>query len=378
MALRPACLFGLLYIDGNDTMTPFPREDYRPLEPYGPAITSAPVDLSDNTNLWGPHPSVLDTIRGASEETLSRYPSAYATELKEAIGERYGLPSESLSTGCGSNDLLDSVFRASTIPPGKMSFLAPTYSMVPTLAHMNGLAPSPVSWQRAEVDPARLLLEEPDLVYICRPNNPTGGSLDRDWVQGLLALGGPRGPLVVVDEAYADYADDTFLQDAPYSQRMVVLRSFSNLFGMASLPVGFAVGPAEVIREVEKSRGPYKVSRLGERGAVSALKDRSGWTDRMLVELLENRQRLAEELRARGLRPLPSQANFLLVPVEPASAVEVNRALKERGVTCKAFPRLPGIGDALRVTVGPWGLMEEFLQALDGLFEPTPTASGGP
>jgi histidinol-phosphate aminotransferase len=327
------------------------------------------VDLSDNTNLWGVHPAAYEVLRQAPPEALTRYPSVYAAELKEAISERFQVPTDTIATGCGSDGLIDSIFRAATVPPGKVSFPAPTFSMVKVFAQMNGLERFPVDWHKAEVDPARLLLDEPDVVYVCRPNNPTGVSLGEDWVRTLLALGGPEGPLVVLDEAYADFAGEALLAEAPATDRLVVLRTFSKLYGLAGLRVGFAVGPTDLIAEAEKARGPYKVSQVAERAAIAALEDASGWCENVRVEAIQNRDRLSTELRKRGLVPFPSLGNFLLIPVEPASALEVTRALKEKGVACRPFPRLRGIGDAVRVTVGPWNLMERFLAALDQLFE---------
>lgn len=357
-------------------MTSFPRDDYSPLRPYDPGRSPVAVDLSDNTNLWGPHPAALEVVRQAPPEALTRYPSVYGSDLKEALATKFGVSTGNIATGCGSDDLMDSIFRASTLPPGRMSFPAPSFSMVSVFAVMNGLEPFPVPWSKAETDPARLLLDEPDLVYLCRPNNPTGLSLDRDWILALLALGGPDGPLVVLDEAYADFGDDSFLSDAPSTDRLVVLRTFSKLYGLAGLRVGFAVGPERLIKEAEKSRGPYKIGHVAEKAAVVAIEDASGWAELKRQETLENRERLMEELLSRGLQPLPSQGNFLLIPVEPASAIGVNKALKERGVGTRPFPRLPEIGDALRVTVGPWEMMERFLAALDALFEPATTDGG--
>ena len=213
------------------------------------------------------------------------------------------------------------------------------------------------------------------MVYLCRPNDPTGISLERDWIRGLLALGGAEGPLVVLDEAYADFGEDNFLDEAPSSGRLLVLRTFSNLYGLAGLRVGFAVGPRELVAELEKSRGPYKVSQVAEQAAVAALEDTSGWAEGIRIKTLKNRNRLAEELRSRGLNPLPSQGNFLLIPVEPASAVEVNRALETHGVTGRPFAGLPDVGDAIRITIGPWDLMERFLRTLDQLFESGPASS---
>jgi histidinol-phosphate aminotransferase len=311
-------------------------------------------------------------VRRAPPEALSRYPSVYGTDLKEAVAQKFGVSVASVVTGCGSDDLIDSVFRAATLPPGRMSFPAPSFSMVAIFARMNGLEAFPVEWKKAETDPGRLLLDEPDLVYICRPNNPTGISVDADWLRGLLALGGSEGPLVILDEAYADFADDSFLEEAPSWDRLLVLRTFSKLYGLAGLRIGYGVGNETLVREVEKSRGPYKVGQVAERSAVAALADSSGWAGKTRMEALANRERLAEELRSRGLKPLPSQGNFLLIPVEPANAVQVNRALRDRGVAGRAFPKLPEIGDALRITVGPWEMMERFLNALDQLFEAGP------
>jgi len=356
-------------------MTPFPREDYSPLRPYDPGRSPIALDLSDNTNLWGAHPAALEMVRMAPPEALTRYPSVYGSDLKDAVAAKYGIPVENVATGCGSDDLLDSVFRASTTPPGRMSFPAPSFSLVTLFARMNGLETLPVPWRMAEVDPARLLLEEPDLVYVCRPNNPTGTSLERDWIRGLLALGGPEGPIVILDEAYADFGEDTFLVEASSSDRLLVLRTFSILYGLAGIRIGFAVGSKAIVEEVEKSRGPYKVSHVAERAAVAALEDNSRWADQVRNETLENRERLSKELWSRGLHPLPSQANFLLFPVEPASAADINRALRDHGVAVRPFPRLPDVGDALRITIGPWTLMERFLRALDQLFETEPTRS---
>ncbi|MHC4780722.1 MAG: pyridoxal phosphate-dependent aminotransferase [Planctomycetota bacterium] len=348
-------------------MTPFPRSDYSLLNPYDPGRTPVDLDLSDNTNLWGVHPAALKAVRTVSGESLTRYPSVYANDLKAAVARKFGVPEENVTTGCGSDDILDSAFRASTIPPGRISYPNPTFSMVEAFSRMNGLDPLTVPWSKAEVDPGHLLLEEPDLVYICRPNNPTGASVSREWVLGLLALGGPDGPLVALDEAYADFTDDSFIQNACESDRLLVLRTLSKIYRLAGLRVGFGVGPRNVIEEVEKSRGPYKVNQAAEAAAIAALEDESGWEEEIRGKVMENREKLANELLARGLQPLPSDANFLLVSVGPASAIEVNRALKELGVLVRPFPDLDEVGDAIRVTIGPWEFMEHFLLALDQL-----------
>ena len=175
----------------------------------------------------------------------------------------------------------------------------------------------------------------------------------------------PRGPIILVDEAYADFADDNFLSDAARSSRLLVLRTFSKAYGLAGLRVAFAVGPAEVILEVEKSRGPYKVSGLAESAAVAALEDEEGWVPEVVTEVKNQRDRLREELEHRGWASLPSGANFLLLPLRGRTAAGVTAGLRERGVAVRPFPDLPGIGESIRVSIGPRGQIDRFLRALD-------------
>jgi histidinol-phosphate/aromatic aminotransferase/cobyric acid decarboxylase-like protein len=148
---------------------------------------------------------------------------------------------------------------------------------------------------------------------------------------------------------------------------------------MAGLRVGIAIGVPALIAEVEKSRGPYKVNGIAETAAAAALDDTSGWAEEIITRTRENRERLRTALESRDLRPLPSQANFLLIPLEadgsmwpvngPAPVGEtcrkVTSALRARGVAVRPFPDLPDLGDALRVSIGPWPLMARFLDALD-------------
>jgi histidinol-phosphate/aromatic aminotransferase/cobyric acid decarboxylase-like protein len=198
---------------------------------------------------------------------------------------------------------------------------------------------------------------------VCRPNNPTGtlyegGDLARlaNDVRGVLAI----------DEAYADYAGTDAIQLAMNSDNVVVVRTMSKAFGLAGMRIGFAIGPAPLVREIEKSRGPYKVGGLAESAALAALRHDDAWVRRHVAEVVENRDRLAEMLRVTGLSPLPSSANFLLVPVPaPATAAAWGAGLRAQGVAIRAFEDLPGVGDAIRVSVGPWPLMERFVNALD-------------
>lgn len=357
-------------------MSVFPRDDYRPLGRYAPDRRPVAVDLSDNTNQWGAHPAAVRTVREADPNSLARYPDLYAQPVKEAVARRFGVPARHVCTGCGSDDILDAAFRASATSGGLVRYAVPTFSMVGPLTLMNGRTDGAVPWSRALADPGTLLEGDPAVVYVCRPNNPTGHQAARPWLDALLAATEARGagaPLVVVDEAYADFAGESLVQEAPHLHRVLVLRTLSKAFGLAGLRVGWGVGSLEVVDEVEKARGPYKVSRLAEAAAVAALDDVEGWVQRTVEECLESRGRLVRALEARGLAPFPSRTNFVLFPVTEGSAGDKALALREEGVAVRPFTDAV-VGDGLRVTVGPWPLMERFLAALDRLRDAVPAA----
>ncbi|TVP76594.1 MAG: histidinol-phosphate aminotransferase family protein [Gemmatimonadales bacterium] len=366
-------------------MSPFPREAYRPLVRYSPDRRPVDVDLSDNTSRWGPHPDVLETIRQAAPEDLVLYPPVYADRLREAVARRFGVSVDAVATGCGSDDLLDSAFRAVCEPGEAVRYLPPTFSMIEIFARMNALEAEPVEQAApvaelvAEAGGGEALIDAmvegaPGLVYLCRPNNPTGEVQPAGWVHALADACEARGIVLLVDEAYADYLPpDTpdLLERAAGSSRIVVLRTLSKAWGMAGLRVGIAVGAPEVILEIEKSRGPYKVNRLAEAGAVAGLEDASDWVPGVTAAAREGREALAVELRERGLDPLPSGGNFVLLPLPGGATTDgVTAGLRERGVAVRPFGglELPGHRaptDCIRISVGPPAEMNRFLTALD-------------
>lgn len=356
-------------------MTPrplFPRPDYGALDLYTPDRRPVGTDLSDNTNLWGTHPGALSVVRNADLHALARYPYLYADDLRAAAAQRFGVAVEQVATGCGSDDILDSLWRALAEADGVVRYPAPTFSMVEPLSLMNGRTASAIPWSEALSDPLRLLQGDPALVYVCRPNNPTGVQAPMDWVEALLGATRDGGPVVLFDEAYADFAGETLIPRVVEHPRALVSRTLSKAFGLAGMRVGLGFGSAPVMAEVEKSRGPYKVSRLAEAAAVVALRDEAGWVAATVAEAVENRERLFRELDARGLSPLPSRTNFLLFPVAEGRSKEFSNALRERDVAVRPFPACPDVGDALRVTVAPWPLLERFLAALDDVLSAHP------
>jgi len=346
-------------------VSPFPRADYAGLTRYAPDRRPVEIDLSDNTNLWGTHPAALARIQAATSDDLARYPELYADRLRAAVSQRFDVPVDCVTTGAGSDDVLDSAFRAAFASGATLRYASPTFSMVDPLARMNGIDATAVPWSEAALDPRRLLEEDPDLVYVCCPNNPTGELLPEEWIERLLECRGEHGPLIILDEAYADFAEQTMIPRAVRTPRLLVARTASKAFGLAGLRCGFGIAQPQTTLEIEKSRGPYKVSRLAADATAAALLDEEGWMAGTVAECITNRARLISELRTRGLEPLESHTNFVLFPAPSGSATDDASSLREQGIAVRPFAGIEAMGDGLRVTVGPWPLMRRFLDALD-------------
>lgn len=338
------------------------RAAYRDVPLYSTESISCDVDLSDNTNLWGAPPAAQQALRELADGSFTRYPSAYALALKEALGAYAGVHQSWIVTGCGSDDVLASAIRALAEPGQSLAFCAPSFAMIPVFARINGVVPVSVPMTATwDIDPDALIATGARIIYVCSPNNPTGTTASRAALDRLIA-GAPG--VVILDEAYAEFAEDSRIDLAAASDRVLVVRTMSKAFGLAGLRIGYAIGRPAIVAEVEKSRGPYKVSMAAERAALAALAKDRAWVAARVADARASRDRLAESLRTLGLAPLPSQANFVLVPVPGAAAVA--RRMRERGVAARVFEGLPSIGDALRITAGPASMMERAIDALQG------------
>jgi histidinol dehydrogenase len=340
------------------------RRAYRSIELYDPRRAPCEVDLSDNTNRFGIPPAATRVIAALSDAAVSRYPSVYADRLKLALAALHGVDPSNVVTGCGSDDVIDSAIRAFCEPGEPVAFPSPTFGVVSTFARMNAARPLPLPMRDGITpDPAALLAAAAPIAYLCSPNNPTGAIVDGSTLERLdRDLPG----VLLLDEAYADFGDADRTAASAGSARTVSLRTLSKAYGLAGLRIGYAVGPADLVREIEKSRGPYKVSAIAEAVACAVLEDDRGWVAGRVAEAREIRTRLAGELARRGLIAPPSAANFLLVRL-PAGvrADAIAAAVRARGVGVRPFAALPSLGDCVRVTVGPWWMMERFLAALD-------------
>jgi histidinol dehydrogenase len=320
------------------------RATLAPIERYVPKRPPCAIDLTDNTNLFGVPPSVARLLESPPPAAITRYPSPYADALAAEV-----------VTGCGSDDVLDATFRAFGEPGDTVAFCPPTFGIVTSFARANGLVPRPTT-----LDVDALARSGARLIYLCAPNNPTGSVLPSGFVEALLAR---TSAVVVLDEAYVEYAAvASMATKAPSLGRLLVVRTLSKAWGLAGLRLGYAVGSAALIEQVEKTRGPYKVGGLAEACALEVLTKDTAWVEQGITTVKANRAAFVAALKEQGLRPLESEANFVLVPVK--GAADVADRMRTRGVSVRAFPSLPGLGDAVRISIGPSEVMKTCLEAL--------------
>jgi histidinol dehydrogenase len=336
------------------------RATLRALTLYEPNRLPCALDLSDNTNRWGVPPAAERMLRSVEAERITRYPSVYTPELKGALAEYADVRAEEIMVGCGSDDVLDSAIRAFAEPGDTLAYPDPTFGMLPLWAQMNDLVAAPVPTPDPHtIDIDALLATRARVTYVCSPNNPTGITISRSDIERLVEH---AAGIVVLDEAYAEFAPDGWMAAAPSHPGLVVTRTMSKAFGLAGLRIGYAAAAASTITQIEKARGPYMVGGVAERVALAALRHDREWVRTHIAAAKESRARFRAELTAAGFSSLPSEANFVLVPVRDAAAVAAG--MRTAGVAVRAFPRLCGIGDAVRITVGPPPMMDTALRAL--------------
>jgi histidinol-phosphate aminotransferase len=343
-----------------DSVNDLARESYRDIRLYSAAAGECEFDLSDNTNLWGAPPAALRALATVGPANVTRYPIAFEPALRNALADYAGVSADMIACGCGSDDVLDSAIRAFAEPGEVLCVPDPSFSMIPVFARTNGLRPVSIPltrWLDADVD--AMIETGARIIYLCSPNNPTGTAFSRKAVEQIVE----RAPgLVIIDQAYAEFGGDDFTDLASNGRPVLVTRTMSKAFGLAGLRVGYGVGSPDLITEVLKARGPYKVSSLAERAAIAALENDRAWVTERVDEVIANRAHFRAELAKRGIGSLESSANFVLLPVNDCATT--SRKLERGGICARSFRSLPGIGDAVRIAIGPWEMMQRCLDAL--------------
>ena len=340
----------------------------RPIEEVAREVGLDPrsvVKLASNESPLPPFPEVVDAIV-AHAGSLNRYPDNGWNDVARAVGEWLEVDEKNLMFAGGSSELLRVFALAlggigTSAVYGWPSFII--YRLASVLAGSETVEVPLTADHRLE--PYALvnaIRGDTKILYVCNPNNPTGTYISSEQVKELIDAV-PESVLVVVDEAYFDYvtAADyaSAIPEALARPNVVVTRTFSKVFGLAALRVGYAIGQAETLIELRRAQAPFTVGTLGMIAATEAVRHTSRIRERVQANKSE-RERLSDELTRRQIEYVPSQTNFLYMRPSPAAGME--EALLRRGVIVRAFDE-----GWLRVTIGNPEENDRFLTELDGI-----------
>jgi histidinol-phosphate aminotransferase len=325
--------------------------------------------LNWNEGLWGPLPGVLEATAGALEQAWAYPEHAYNT-LRDALASETGAPPEQVLPGHGIQALILTLVSAFVSPGDRVVVPAPTYGLYAQASRVAGAtvqrvaSASPASGLDLERVAAAVTRTRARMVWICDPNNPTGLRLGPDeWRAFLDAVG--RDCVVVADEAYMDYVppgerlrrEDDIADGRP----VVVLRTFSKIFGLAGLRLGYVLADPELVHYLHSVQEPFNVNRAALAAGVASLGRPDDVAARRAVAI-EARERLTAALQAGGIAPLPSSANFVLAELG-VDDVELADLLVRRGILIRPGSEL-GLPGWARITVAPRDVMDRAAAAL--------------
>jgi len=318
------------------------------------------VKLNTNENPYPPSPHVMRALRELPADRLRRYPDPMADKVRDVVADMFGVRREQVLCGNGSDELLTLIMRAMVGEGEAIAYPTPTYSLCPVLAEIQAARAVEIPARDDFTLPLEALAEvEARALIICNPNAPTGVFTPVDAIARLAERF--RG-VVVVDEAYVDFASDHAMRLAVARPNVLVLRTLSKSYSLAGLRFGYAVGPADLIKGLEKVKDSYNVDAASIELAAAALQDQA-WMRANVEKVRSERARLVQRLAEAGLTVTPSEANFILARVPDGDGRRWYESLKARGILVRWW-NLPRLADKLRITVGTPEQNDALLSAL--------------
>ena len=320
------------------------------------------VKLNTNENPYPPSPRVFEALREAlTGDRLRRYPDPTGVHFRRTAGRVLSVDPDAVLIGNGSDDVLTIVTRAFVPEGGLVVSPTPSYLLYRTLAEIQGArvrtVPFTPDWDLPESWPA----ETAHLTFLANPNSPSGTTIDRGRLERLAGeVGGP----LVVDEAYADFADENAL-DLTRSRGVIVTRSFSKSYALAGVRFGFAVADPAVVRQLLKVKDSYNCDVLSLTAAAAALEDQEYFRT-IRAKVLATRGRMTEGLTRLGFAVPPSLANFVWCRRDDRPVKPIYEELKRRGILVR-YMNYEWSGDGLRISVGTDAEIDRLLDELTKL-----------
>lgn len=342
------------------------RDDLRTLDGYHSPQVKVSVRLNTNESPFPPPPAWRDAFAAElSRVEWQRYPDRMATQLREGIAALHGVAPEQVFAANGSNEVLQTVLLTFAGPGRKVATFEPTYQMHGQIARVTGA--TVVEGERApdftldlrEVE--RVMAAQPSVTFLCSPNNPTGLVEPEANIRTVLEM---APGLLLVDEAYGQFADWSALGLVDEETPLVVTRTFSKTWSMAGTRLGYLIGPEWLVAELEKVVLPYHLDVAKQIAGRLALQ----YVDEMesrVQHIVAERERLSAAMARMPIDVVPSGANFVLFRPRTRGGREVWQALLDRDVLVRDCSGWPRLADCLRVTVGTTEENDVFLKALE-------------
>jgi histidinol-phosphate aminotransferase len=354
------------------------RRLVRRLEPYLPGeqpVIKGLVKLNTNENPYPPSPKVRKAVSAAVDDRLRLYPNATCEILRERLAGLHGCRPDNIIVGNGSDELLAMAVRTFVDPllgrfrrvfRSTVQYFTPSYSLYPVLAEIHGAARNPVRLNPDFSIPAFRELRRSQLwdfraglSFITTPNAPGGCAYSTSELEQLCIA---QKGVVVLDEAYVDFASENALGLALKYPHVLVARTFSKAYSLCFQRVGYFVGHPELIAALNKIRDSYNVNGLGQVAALATLDDLPYYRANFKA-IVQSRDEVGQELNQIGFRVLPSQTNFILARPPKFPAEEWQRKLRERKLLVRWFSH-PDIREYLRITIGTPEEMRAFLNVV--------------
>jgi histidinol-phosphate aminotransferase len=326
------------------------------------------VKLASNEGPFGPLPAAVAAFEAAAGE-LNRYPDGGGIRLREALAARYDVPVEHIVLGNGADELIRFAALATLDPGQRGVFPWPSFQSYPTAVASAAAEPAAVPMRGRAFDAEAMLsaCRGAKLVYVANPNNPTGTLVGRDEIRAFVdAL--PENVLCVLDEAYAEYAEpepDGVALVREGHGRICVLRTFSKVYGLAALRIGYAIASPQIADALNRVRPIFNVNQPAQEAALASLHETEA-VARRIAHTRQLREQLHDTLAAAGLDPIRSHANFVYADVPGGDGDGLADRLLHAGFIVRAL-RAFGAPGAIRVTVGTDDEMRAFAQALPAL-----------
>jgi len=338
------------------------RDNIERMQGYVPGLQPTGrgfIKLNTNENPYPPSPKVLEAVKGAASDALRRYPDPMANEFRDAVAEGYGVAREEVLGGNAADDLLSIIARSFLGPGDRAVYPYPTYFLYETLCAIQDAEALEIDFPEDYSLPRGLFEAEGKVMFLCNPNSPSGTAVPPREVKRLAE--GFDG-IVVVDEAYADFAEEDCLGLFREHDNVIIVRTLSKSFSLAGMRCGFAVANEDIVSGLAKVKDSFNMDRVSIAAGAAAIADIE-YARGNVEKIKRTRSRLSEGLAELGFSVYPSQTNFVLARISDPSAEEVYGHLSEKRIFVRYFDKR-NLTDCLRITVGTDGEIDRLLEEL--------------